>query len=499
MIISFFSCRNTINSVSDYIDIDDLRKHMEYIASDELKGRMSDQKGYYKAAKYCADVFAKHKLEPLCIDSLGNKSYFQNVPMFRRKYGTNNLLEFKSNEEITSHIKNDYNYEILEPGLGTESINFHTPVFIGYGISEPELGWDDLSGLDINGKLVIILPGIPFEDSRLEFPEELRNIYSDKNNAEYRRYVSIVSAGASGIIIIPDENIINQWEQMNVIMNRFAFQPVQTYDPEYPEILLPVIVLNQKLAEQAFKNQSYDPLSGTGEYSCFELQNFEIGLQLDVEKEYFSTPNIISMVTGTDPDLKNFYLTISAHLDHLGFEGDDVYNGANDDASGSVVVLEAAEAIAKNPLKHSVLFILFTAEEAGLLGSSYFVNNLPVSMDKLKVNINLEHLASKHRAIRGMQAIGNPALRKYAVKANKKSSKLRFYYNDAADYYSTYTGGNDNYSFYIKNIPGMVIGTGTFDEYHTPDDTFDLIDYPHLLKAGNLTIQLLFELDEKFK
>ncbi len=220
------------------------------------------------------------------------------------------------------------------------------------------------------------------------------------------------------------------------------------------------------------------------------------------EKSYFQTVsinncnNIIAIVPGTAGALQKEYIAVSAHLDHIGKQGNKIFNGANDDASGCVIILEVAKAIAMHPLKRSVMFILFTGEEQGLIGSDYFVNNLPVPKGNINVNINIEQVGSMHRSFQGIWAIGYPEFEQDFYNANTifENDELKY---DSINSMVDIIKSCDTYSFYSKSIPSVILGSGGFPEHHKVEDKIDLIDFNHLQKSANLLLSFIVEIGDK--
>ena len=213
-------------------------------------------------------------------------------------------------------------------------------------------------------------------------------------------------------------------------------------------------------------------------------------------KEFISN-NIIGFVEGTDPELKNEYVTVGAHLDHVKY-GDKVYNGADDNASGSVGVIEIAEAIAMNPPKRSVIFLLFTGEEMGLIGSRYFLNNPPVPLDNIVANINLDMIGrtgrgldqeKKEHILRYSSKV-SPEFKKFVKKVNKKTINWPLVYKEDKDS----PGGSDHMSFLRKDIPAIFFFSGLHSDLHRPGDDADKIEYEKMQKICQLVYELTMEL-----
>jgi Zn-dependent M28 family amino/carboxypeptidase len=197
--------------------------------------------------------------------------------------------------------------------------------------------------------------------------------------------------------------------------------------------------------------------------------------------------NVVALLRGSDPALRGEFVTLGAHLDHLGIVGGALYPGANDDASGCAAVLEAARVLAAAPPKRSVLFVLFTEEETGHWGSLEFVKHPPVPMDKVVMNVNVEQIGSRHREFPGIFAIGPMSLKAPFDEAVARVPAYRTQYGDIKKFLEV-VAGSDTWSFVLDKRPAIILGSGGFREHHTPQDTVDLIDLEQMARATALII-----------
>ena len=171
---------------------------MDSIASDATEGRFTGTPGYRKAAQYVSNVFREAGLNPGCTNGKGEKSYFQPVPFIRNSYGLTTSLTMLKNGNNKTFDHSASNFVILNPGIQYKNIPMASPVFIGYGVHEPEYGWDDYAGLDVKGKWVILLNGIPPADTISPvFPDHLRKQYADWDNCEALKYNSLINHKAA--------------------------------------------------------------------------------------------------------------------------------------------------------------------------------------------------------------------------------------------------------------------------------------------------------------
>jgi Zn-dependent M28 family amino/carboxypeptidase len=204
--------------------------------------------------------------------------------------------------------------------------------------------------------------------------------------------------------------------------------------------------------------------------------------------------NVVALLRGSDPTLRSEFVTLGAHLDHLGVAGGVVHPGANDDASGCAAVLEAARVLAAAPPKRSVLFVLFTGEETGFWsGSGEFVKHPPVPLDKVVMNVNVEQIGSRHRTFPGIWAFGPMSLKAPFDAAAARGPDYQTRYQGINPYPLEITG-TDTEVFALYQLPAILLGSGGFKEHHTPQDTIELIDFEQMTKATAFIIDYVREL-----
>ena len=208
------------------------------------------------------------------------------------------------------------------------------------------------------------------------------------------------------------------------------------------------------------------------------------------------TANVVAIFEGSDPELKKEYVTVSAHLDHLGQAGDVIYNGADDNASGCAAVLELAEAVAAAAPRRSVVFALFGAEETGLHGSQYFVENCPIPLDAVIANVNLDMIGRfEHPAVRnGIIAVGATAIcedmKNIADEVNARTLGLGIDYTSGEEFFRD----SDHFSFFQKGIPVIFFFDGLHEDFHKPSDDAEKIDYGKMKLVAQLACELIIEL-----
>jgi Zn-dependent M28 family amino/carboxypeptidase len=337
-------------------------------------------------------------------------------------------------------------------------------VFAGNGLQVPESNVDDLAGLDLKGKVVVYLAGSPSN-----VPGSLAAHYGGLGP----RWKSYVSRGAVGMVVIPNPASMDiPWGRMS--LNR-THPSMDLADPEFNEVagLKIALVFNPASAEQLFAGSahSFAEVAALGKERK-PLPHFDLAVTLKaraaIQKIPLDSANIVAKLAGSDPALKNEYLVLSAHIDHVGVgeavNGDKIYNGAMDDGSGTAAVLDIAASLKQHPekLKRSILFLLVTAEEKGLLGSKYFAAHPTVDAKSIVADINIDMFLPivplKVLRVQGIKdsTLGDHAAaiaQSYGVKVVPDPEPLRNLFVRS-----------DQYNFIRHGIPSVIM-----DVFYEPD------------------------------
>jgi Zn-dependent M28 family amino/carboxypeptidase len=361
--------------------------HVKFLADDNLEGRETGSEGLRKAESYVVDQFTKAGLQPA-----GTNGFYQPVKFISRQ-----IVEKDSSAALVASGKaqpltlGDDAYFSTRADLSSEEITAPL-VFVGYGLKIPEKNYDDLSGLDLRGKIVVYLAG-----SRSEIPTALSSHYQTIGE----RWKSLKQAGVVGTITIPNPASMDiPWSRMS--LNR-AHPSMDLADPEFNETqgLKMAMTFNPAQAEKLFaaSGHTFEEIAALGK-DRKPLPHFPLGVSLKARATVKATPvesaNIIAKLPGNDAMLNNEYVVISAHVDHIGIgepvNGDRIYNGAMDNASGVAVLLDLAAQFNVHPeqLRRSIVFAVVTAEEKGLLGSKYFAAHPTVPPKSMIADINLD-------------------------------------------------------------------------------------------------------------
>ena len=484
-----------ISSASQLIKPEALRAHTEFLADDALEGRGTGTRGHDLAVKYLRAQFAALGFRA----GAGDGSYFQKVPILRAEAETaTTSLVFKG-QAPSRDLVYGTDYALIDTQASRE-IEFSGPViFAGFGVSARELDYDDYAGLDVTDKVVAFLKGAP-----ASFPATLRAYYSD-NDVKRR---NAAACGAAGVIELrtPSDEKRSPWQ---LWLDSWAISGRWLDAAGQPHGLGDRIrfwaVLNLSGADALFtgESHSFDDLSqaaaGQAKVPAFALEKSVAvrskSLHIPVE-----SMNVAAVLEGADAKLKNEYVVLSSHVDHLGIgrpvDGDNIYNGAWDSAAGCAVLVEVAKAFgaAGARPKRSILFLAVTGEEAGLLGSGYFAGHPTVPAESIVADINVDGGGAALIPINDVVLYGQehstlgPLARQAATEAGLEVTpdpwpeEVMFIRQDA-------------YPFVLKGIPALYVDTGikgldpTVDGlavlrrwmatiYHSPkDDTKQSLDF----------------------
>lgn len=440
----------------------EIKEHISFLASDKLKGRDSGTEELFGAAVYISDEFKNYGLEPLFKDG-----FLQEFPFVKTIELTDkNSLSFSTNgSEVELKLREDY---ITVPFSGNTDVNASL-VFAGFGISASDLNYDDYSGIDVKNKIVIVFRNTP--------EPAVAHSGFDAHSPLRKKSSVARDKGAAGIIFInpydsnkTSDDLVEFSFDRGGAMSDFSVQSVKRI---FIEELLHNEGINLK--------DVYNKILESKKPSSFELKNSSAKISTEVKEVEAVSWNVAGYLEGKDPELKNELIIIGAHFDHLGmggegslYRGDEpqIHNGADDNASGTTGVLELAEKFAsrKNNLKRSIVFITFSGEELGLLGSNYFVNNLPFPVEDAITMVNMDMIGRLKDSSLIVYGTGTSSDWKDILNNyNKYGFKLTF--NDEG------FGPSDHSSFYGKKIPVLFFFTGTHEDYHKPSDDTEKINF----------------------
>jgi hypothetical protein len=474
----------------------ELRDHMFFLASDALGGRDTGSPGYAIAADYAATQFHGAGVLPGGVGIDGAPTFFQPVDLSRFSLGSETRLALRhGGMESVLDVGGDY--FIQTNAWGSKEEVSGPLVFAGYGMQAIDQGWNDLEGLDLAGSIPIVLFGQPGEDLTSAFAgESVGNPW-----LHFQRKIQLLEGqGATAVVAVLEPANYEMWTSYVGYFSGSRLGPAGSGGASrFPEANIPVVFLSSATLGTLFAGTGFDPTKLEGSYATYPLEDAWMEGMIQGLQESVSSPNVIGLVEGTDPVLKNEYLVVGAHLDHVGMGGGDVRNGADDNASGSIGVMEIAEAVAMAPLKRSVLFVLYTGEEKGLLGARHFVGHSPVPLDRIVANVNIEMIGRwSHRPLGSGGLFSIIGSDEDGVLRGSLSEVNQGGFDYELDVPEEFIGGSDHMAFQAEDIPNITIAgsppSGTHEDYHGPGDEAEKIEFAAMRKAAALIYALTVEL-----
>lgn len=470
------------------------RKHLTTLASTAFEGRGTGEPGGEKAAAYIASEFEK-----LGLTGPVNGSYYQPVKLVR----SSSTGRLSINGQSFSNGKDFY-------FIGTEpetTLDATEVVFIGYGISDEK--YDDLRNVDITGKVVLVIAeGEPL-DAKGNSLITGSDMPSEWVTSRTKRLQNIISRQPR--LILATSNSVK--EALDRIGGQLARPRIMLDGDANPPVSATSAVANIsiEMADLILRNtgQTIGGLKKTitkRKRSQSKAINVNLSTTFGTTMTPFTSDNVLGYLEGSD--LKDELLVITAHYDHEGNQDGTIYFGADDNASGTTGVLEVARAFAKakaegNGPRRSILFVGFTAEEKGLLGSNYYAQYPVFPLENTVVNLNMDmigriddkHLEGNHNYV---HVIGADKLSSELHAINEKANatytemELDYMYNDPRDPMRIYYR-SDQYNFAKHGIPVIFYFSGLHPDYHTPADTVDKINFEMLTKRARLTFHTAWE------
>jgi Zn-dependent M28 family amino/carboxypeptidase len=373
------------------------------------------------------------------------------------------------------------------------------PIFLGYGIEDPDIGWSDYDKVEVRGKVVFLVGGAPSKEGKPFFPPEKDRFWRNFGRSGNARVVSAFKHGVSAAVFVPDPEMAKNWSGLASSMSRRQFT-LRLNDSKGTNSTALFFMHPDALTEM-LKNAGYNWTYGDHDYKPAVLENtrFSCSVEKDNEKE-ITCKNVAALLPGTDPKLKEEYIVLHAHLDHLGVNSrGQVMNGADDNASGSAAVLEVAEALAMKPPKRSFLFVLFTGEEKGTLGSQWFMKNLPIPQEKIILSAAVDMIGRKSSRKPDViyiaaEGSGKENLFEYAKKANESKVHANIDFSLNNEDPDGHIVRCDLKPFLDKNIPVLLFTRGFMGPvYHNPRDDAETMNYDKIEKASRLIYMVLNE------
>jgi len=488
-----------------------LRANLEFLADDALEGRATGSRGYDLAAKY---VRARFQAEGLTSGTKDGK-YFQNVALRRAEVEPNaSNLALEANGK-TNHLTYNKDFILMDTHLHTTGSVLAPVVFVGYGITAPELGYDDYAGVDVHGKIVAVF----FFEAPASFPGTERAYYMDPQT---KREIA-VAHGAVGILEFSTPVIEAKfpWEFMlrEVKIGYNSLRWISSTDKPFglDEQIKATALLSHSGADALFAGERHSLQEVFASATSGKPASFSLTKTVSMSYRARHTPvnsvNVVGVVPGSDPKLRNEYVVFTAHLDHLGIgpavDGDNIYNGALDNAAGSSLLLEVSKFFARlaAPPRRSVAFVALTGEEQFLLGSECFARLSPLN-GPILADINVDGGAFFF-PVKDVTALGEEHSSLSSV-ARRAAAETGF--EVSPDYFPDegFFLRSDQYSFVQTGVPSLYIDLGFKTEkpgvdplavmkkwlvttYHSPkDDVGQPIDYETSARFARFAALLVY-------
>ena len=462
-----------------------IKKHLSTLASDEMEGRETATPGLQKAARYLS-----MQLEEAGVKKTpGHSGYYQEVLFSKTSWSKNEI--YVSGEE-QKMLRNFYAFASF---CNPVQKNFSRVSFVGYGFENEYMShYSDKT----DARVAVAFGGVP-KDARGEF------VYSDMqlNGMEFMSKARAAEANGYEILLIIDDNFKNNAARFN----RFILNPKYEMVNEKEESAggASIVFISPTMAEQIFGKKLKKVIRRKNrivkkkKFKAFDIDT-DLRISFDKKEERVKSQNVAGYIEGTDPEKKDEVLVLSAHYDHLGKRGADIYNGADDNGSGTSAVLQIARAMSAykqegGQLDRSLQVLFFTGEEKGLLGSQYYANQPLIPLEQIIADINIDMIGRTDAAHEDnanyIYVIGSDRLSMDLHETNERVNKkhigleLDYTFNSKNDpnrfYYRS-----DHYNFAKNNIPVIFYFSGVHKDYHQPGDTMDKIMFERAAKVARL-------------
>jgi peroxiredoxin len=460
------------------IQRDDFKKHVKYLASDELEGRRAGEEGERKAGEYIAREFEQYGLVPFGDEG----TYFQSLEVVANVHlGDENSLEFLYSASRIPQSELEAEKDYIPFGFSSQEKMDGEMVFCGYGITAEEYHYDDYADVDVEGKIVVVLRHEPQEN-------EPHSVFQGTDFTHYAglrdKVINARNHGAKGLVLVNDPN--NHQDEDDELVTL-------SYGGGTKDAGIPAFQLKRSVLEGILKNLGKDlkeiqsKIDKEFKPESFVMEGMRVKAFADVVRERKPARNVVGYLEGKNTQET---IVVGAHYDHLGFGGEgslepdrhEPHNGADDNASGTAGLLELAEAfsIQKDRLKRNIVFVAFTGEEIGLLGSNHYVNNSPVPLEETITMVNMDMIGrpkNNRLMVSGVET--GKGLKSKIKKLNRKAKFDIAYHDDG-------WGPSDHTPFNAKKIPVLFFFTGAHEDYHRTSDDWEKIQYRDIERVTRL-------------
>jgi Zn-dependent M28 family amino/carboxypeptidase len=466
-----------------------LRSNLEVLASDLFEGRETATKGEQLAALFISKELTKYGVKPFGDDG----TYFQFFDLMVRTVEPETELTIISSNGASRVLKLGEDLYFSKKQIPSNKFNGYESniIFAGYGITAEDYNYNNYSDIDVKGKVVLLQSGVPAIDKEgFSAADEKR--FGDRNY----KIENAIDHGAAGVLLIPGGRMLKYWEY---IKKRAVSPSVSLINTdEEDEDAIPVAILSEESLEDLLSDEkkSYDEILEASEngksLSGFDLTK-KIIFNYQINVEIKQGRNVIGIIEGNNDQLKNEYVVLTAHYDHEGIVGGEIYNGADDNGSGTVAILEAGRRLAllKNN-ERSILIVFHAGEEKGLLGSEYLTKNSNF-MSEVVSNINIDMVGRENTESIYSIGSGKLSTELYELVEQVNSETVRFeldYTFDEPNDPNRYYYRSDHYNYAKQNIPIVFFYDHMTEDYHKPTDDVDKINFEKIEKVSTLITEL---------
>ena len=473
----------------------DLSKHLHIIASDEYGGRETGKESLTKAATYISNFYKEIGIPPI-----KDINYYQTY-----KVGLQDAkgVSITFNNKTFTQNKDFYTFPIY---LENKQLNAEI-VFAGYGIDDSL--YSDYTNLDVKGKVVIVLNGEPKNKSERYWVANTDKPSKWSSRRNNPKVATAKEKGALALLIINE----NTPEMIKTYTHLIESEKLKVLDKAEIDVDFPSFYISSEMADELISKSSQkikEKINNKGVSESFAIKN-KLNLNINKKITISDAHNVLAYIEGTD--LKDELIILSAHYDHLGEHDGKVFNGADDDGSGTVAIMEIAEAFIKakqdgKGSRRSILILNVSGEEKGLLGSKYYTNYPIFPLENTVANLNIDmigRLDKKHADNENyVYIIGSTMLsddlHQISENTNKTYTNLELDYQyNTKDDPNRYYYRSDHYNFAKNNIPVIFYFNGVHEDYHKATDTVDKIIFSKMEKITRLVFYTAWDLANREK
>lgn len=463
----------------DSITADELRTHLTFIASDEMMGRDTPSPQLKLAARYLATMVESYGWQSILPDG----SFIQRIE----------LATVSPSTEGTTLTVGDrmFRFPADFGGRLSEGTFSGEVVFAGLGLEQPDQGWDDYEGLDVEGKVVVLLQAPPMPDDFIVAQRQLRSLWFGPLRKDAAAVITIVNPALENGMAASGRHFEVPSSTRWPGSGRSGGSATLSLNVRHAAGAALLGVSEAELVAMFDSLQRGERVPGRA------IPGRQVSIDVVMDREMEHTQNVVAYLEGSDPVLKNEYIVIGAHYDHVGFRGGQVYNGADDDGSGTVALLEIAQAMMIERPKRSVILGWWTGEEKGLRGAYHFVQNPPAPLEQINAMLQMDMISRNDPDT--ICLIGSHFYSSELDAAHRRvAERYQFIgiddrYNDP-DLRRNYHRNSDHYAFHQYGIPATFFFCDVHEDLHSPGDDVENCDFDKMTRVVKFVYASAIEL-----